>query len=100
MEETQKRTDVRPTISLAPEIWEIAVTQMRRKGFNNNISQYIRDLIWRDKEETENRAMALRETPTRYRASASKAGNRRKTEAAALRDLKRRRATGDAPKDK
>ena len=43
-----KRKDKRTTVSLAPVLWVMAEAQMERKGFNNNFSSYVADLIRRD----------------------------------------------------
>lgn len=103
MDEEDKRTDIRVTISLAEEIWNIARSQMKAKGFNDNISQYVRDLIWRDKEESENRVLALRETSPAYgrrlKAGPASKGNQRKIVAAVQRDLAKAAPAG-APKAK
>jgi len=45
-----KREDKRTTVSLAPVLWVMAEAQMERKGFNNNFSSYVADLIRRDHE--------------------------------------------------
>ena len=45
-----KRKDKRTTVSLAPVLWVMAEAQMERKGFNNNFSSYVADLIRRDHE--------------------------------------------------
>lgn len=45
-----ERSDKRTSISLASVIWEMAEDQMRAKGFNENFSSYIADLIRRDRE--------------------------------------------------
>ena len=45
-----KREDKRTTVSLAPVLWVMAEAMMERKGFNNNFSSYVADLIRRDHE--------------------------------------------------
>jgi hypothetical protein len=45
-----ERTDKRITISLAEVIWAQAEFLMERKGFNNNFSAYLADLVRRDHE--------------------------------------------------
>ena len=44
------RKDKRTTVSLAHVVWVMAEEQMETKGFNDNFSAYIADLIRRDKE--------------------------------------------------
>jgi hypothetical protein len=47
------RKDKRTTVSLAWVVWEMAEEMMREKGFNENFSAYVADLIRRDKERAE-----------------------------------------------
>ena len=47
------REDKRTTVSLAQVVWEMAEKLMEAKGFNDNFSAYVADLIRRDKERTE-----------------------------------------------
>jgi hypothetical protein len=44
------QSEQRKTISLAPVLWGMAEALMERKGFNNNFSSYVADLIRRDHE--------------------------------------------------
>jgi non-homologous end joining protein Ku len=48
-----KRTDKRTTVSLAEVVWQMAEANMQAKGFNDNFSSYVADLIRRDKEHQE-----------------------------------------------
>ncbi len=48
---TMGATVHRTTITLADVVWEMAAELMKLKGFNNNFSSYVADLIRRDKEE-------------------------------------------------
>jgi O-glycosyl hydrolase len=50
---TKTRPDKRATVSLARVVWDMAKEQMKAKGFNNNFSAYVADLIRRDKERSE-----------------------------------------------
>ena len=43
------RQDKRTTVSLAQVVWETAEKIMEAKGFNDNFSAYVADLIRRDK---------------------------------------------------
>jgi hypothetical protein len=47
------RKDKRTSISLAQVVWDWAMEMMEAKGYNDNISAYIADLIRRDKERQE-----------------------------------------------
>lgn len=40
----------RTTVSMANVVWEMALEMMKLKGFNENFSAYVADLIRRDKE--------------------------------------------------
>jgi hypothetical protein len=42
--------DRRKTVSLAKVVWDMAEQNMKDRGFNDNFSAYIADLIRRDKE--------------------------------------------------
>jgi hypothetical protein len=44
------QSEQRKTISLAPVVWVMAEAMMESKGFNNNFSSYVADLIRRDHE--------------------------------------------------
>ena len=48
-----ERKDKRTTVSLADVVWKMAEEQMAAKGFNDNFSSYIADLIRRDKERAD-----------------------------------------------
>jgi hypothetical protein len=48
-----ERKDKRTTVSLAEVVWKMAEEQMEAKGFNDNFSSYVADLIRRDKERFE-----------------------------------------------
>ena len=48
-----KRDDKRTTISLAQVVWGMAEEMMAAKGFNDNFSAYVADLVRRDKERAE-----------------------------------------------
>jgi non-homologous end joining protein Ku len=50
---SKRRQDKRTTISLAQVVWDMAEEMMEKKGFNDNFSAYIADLIRRDKEKLE-----------------------------------------------
>lgn len=50
MSKTPARADKRTTVSLAWVIWDMAEEMMTAKGFNDNFSAYVADLIRRDKE--------------------------------------------------
>jgi hypothetical protein len=47
------RGDKRTTVSLAGVVWKWAEEMMVAKGFNDNFSAYVADLIRRDKERVE-----------------------------------------------
>ena len=49
-----KRNDKRTTVSLAQVVWVMAEEMMAVKGFNENFSSYVADLIRRDKERAVN----------------------------------------------
>lgn len=51
----KKRRDKRITISLAQVVMTMAVENMEERGFNENFSAYIADLIRRDREREEAR---------------------------------------------
>lgn len=44
------RSDKRTTVSLAEVVWKMAEERMDAKGFNDNFSSYVADLIRRDME--------------------------------------------------
>ena len=46
----KSRQDKRTTVSLAKVIWTMAKEMMAVKGFNDNFSAYVADLVRRDKE--------------------------------------------------
>ena len=52
------RKDKRTTVSLAHVVWDMATESMEAKGFNDNFSAYIADLIRRDRERTLGKANA------------------------------------------
>lgn len=54
-----KETSARTTVSLATVVWDAAYEMMRRKGYNNNFSSYVADLIRRDKENADQRLLDL-----------------------------------------
>jgi O-glycosyl hydrolase len=54
------RSDKRTTVSLARVVWEMAEEQMQAKGFNDNFSAYVADLIRRDKERSEEKQGQLK----------------------------------------
>ncbi len=47
----KKRPDKRTTVSLDKLVWKWANQMMRAKGYNENFSAYVADLIRRDKEK-------------------------------------------------
>jgi hypothetical protein len=59
MKKKPERQDRRTTISLAAVVWDWAQEMMRLKGFNDNISAYVADLIRRDKERQEQKTGAI-----------------------------------------
>ena len=63
----KNRSDKRTSISLANVVWQMAVEMMQAKGFNDNFSSYVADLIRRDKEKQElaQRELAERELAER-----------------------------------
>jgi hypothetical protein len=54
------RSDKRTTVSLARVVWDLAEEQMKAKGFNDNFSAYVADLIRRDKERSEEKQAELK----------------------------------------
>lgn len=56
----QRREDKRTTVSLAKIVWEMAQEMMRLKGFNDNFSSYVADLIRRDKERLQSKPESQR----------------------------------------
>jgi hypothetical protein len=61
---TAQRTDRRTTISLDPVVWDWAQQLMKDKGFNNNLSNYIADLIRRDQERKEEKMLKASTDPS------------------------------------
>ena len=57
-----ERQDKRTTISLATVVWDMAEEMMARKGFNENFSAYVADLVRRDQERAA--AMEMRDAPS------------------------------------
>ena len=53
------RSDKRTTVSLARVVWDMAEEQMKAKGFNDNFSAYVADLIRRDRERAEEKQANL-----------------------------------------
>jgi len=53
-----KRRDFRTTVSLAHFVWKTAQEMMKAKGFNDNFSSYVADLIRRDKEREETKKVS------------------------------------------
>ena|SRR5208337_1658062 len=56
----RNRSDKRTTVSLARMVWDMAEEQMQAKGFNDNFSAYVADLIRRDKERSEEKQATLK----------------------------------------
>jgi len=46
----KQRDDKRTTVSLAKVVWGMAEEMMAAKGFNDNFSAYVADLVRRDQE--------------------------------------------------
>jgi non-homologous end joining protein Ku len=63
---TAERQDKRTTVSLAHVVWDMAETMMAQKGFNDNFSAYVADLVRRDKERCEQTAAQLKDAPITY----------------------------------
>jgi hypothetical protein len=59
------KTGVRTTVSLAEVVWEMAEEMMDTRGFNQNFSSYVADLIRRDKEREEARGKSSDYPPHR-----------------------------------
>lgn len=59
MKDPKARKDKRTTVSLAQVVWDWAEDLMEAKGYNDNFSAYVAELIRRDKErEDEKKAAA------------------------------------------
>ena len=52
----KSRDDYRTTVSLAKVVWKWAEKLMKAKGFNDNFSAYVADLIRHDKERGESKS--------------------------------------------
>ena len=50
--------DRRKTVSLAKVVWDMANQNMKDRGFNDNFSAYIADLIRRDKEREDEKRLS------------------------------------------
>ena len=62
------RSDKRTTVSLASVVWQMAEELMETKGFNDNFSAYVADLIRRDQERIQ---AASNVPPIRYATPAA-----------------------------
>jgi len=59
LQDVSKNTaEKRTTVSLAKVVWDIAVEMTRTRGFNDNFSAYVADLVRRDKEREEAKPQA------------------------------------------
>ena len=54
---SNRREDKRTTVSLAQVVWQMAEEMMAKKGFNDNFSAYVADLIRRDREREEEKSL-------------------------------------------
>lgn len=62
-----KPPSVRTTVSLAKVIWDIAVENMASRGFNDNFSACVADLIRQDQvREAEKRLLQQESSSSRY----------------------------------
>ena len=52
----KNREDHRTSVSLAEVVWKLAEEMMEARGFNDNFSAYVADLIRRDRELHEARS--------------------------------------------
>ena len=68
----KERNDKRTTVSLAHIVWDMAEEMMRKKGFNDNFSAYIADLVRRDMERHTPTGTMLNDSWLPYKIPAAK----------------------------